>query len=1193
MLLIALCGIMFAGQAMAEPVSRQQALQNAQAFLQKKGKKLSTSSLRRAPSKAVTTTERYYVFNVGEDEGYVIAAGDDRVPAILGYADKGSIDMDAMPENMKAWLEGYAEQIRYLQEHDITTSGVTTVTHGSIAPMLTTQWGQSDPYNQSCPDFFSYGKTVTGCVATAMAQVMYYHRDKSVTKTTASIPSYTCRHGWITNGDTLHVSVDAVPAGSVIDWDNMLDNYKGTTTAEQKKAVADLMFYCGAAVSMDYANSANGGSGAYSKDVPTALKAYFNYSYETELQYRSSFSSDEEWENLIYNELSNHRPVFYSGRNSSSGHAFVCDGYDGNGYYHINWGWTGTSDGYFLLTSLTPDVQDIGGSNAGYNDGQAVIINAVPRDTNPSVGSGISFADARVKLLCVQNWDTDGDGELSEEEAAAVTDLGEVFKNNSTITSFDELKYFTGLKSICDYAFSGCSGLTVVTIPENVEMIGRMSFYYCSGLKSLYIPKGVQEIKLYAFEGCENLESITVDEDNTVYDSHNNSNAIIEKATKKLIIGCSGTQIPSDVTSIGMYAFFSMSKLVSITIPSSVKTIEQSAFSNCYGLSSITIPANVSNIGVGAFYGCRNITSIIVDAKNTNYDSRDNCNAIIEKSSNTLIAGCKTTTIPTSVTTIGAEAFAAQRNLTTISIPESVTSIGRKAFEFCSGLTSIVIPNSVISIGSWAFWYCSNLESVSLPSKLESIESGTFSSCKIDSIFIPSSVNTIGDNAFAYNKNLKAVKVEWTEPLQIPEKTFYNSSVANATLYVPKGSKSAYEAADYWKEFKEIVEIAEPNELNVEPVKIMTGKEKSVSLNLNNEDEIIMVEFELQLPDGFEIAKDEDGELMAELNSERIAKSHTLEVADHGNGKYKFLLYSTKNAALKGNSGELINLTLTCGSDVAEGSYEGRVFGIVMSDISENAIYPSDFTFGIEVIDAIPGDVNGDEVINGLDIVKIVGYIMGSPTQPFIEAAADLNEDEVINGLDLVKLVSLVLAQSSTQSAAGAKGMRSAARIVEKELLLDEERHGMLRMGTADADRYILSQFTIVTDGSISINDITTDDTHVVAYRQTGENRYAVVCYSQTNAAFTDNSDIMKIHYTGNGSIRIQDAMMVDENENEVRFGTATASNEATGIDGIVTEKKPADIYTLGGKLVKKNATTTEGLPRGTYIVNGQKIIIK
>ena len=375
-------------------------------------------------------------------------------------------------------------------------------------------------------------------------------------------------------------------------------------------------------------------------------------------------------------------------------------------------------------------------------------------------------------------------------------------------------------------------------------------------------------------------------------------------------------------------------------------------------------------------------------------------------------------------------------------------------------------------------------------------------------------------------------------------------------------------------------------------MKLLTGKTKSVSLSLENQDEIIMVEFELQLPEGFEIAKDEDDELIAELNSERVAKSHTLEVADHGNGKYKFLLYSSKNAALKGNTGELLHFDITCGKDVADGTYQATVSSIILSDTQENGIYPSDFTFDIIAVNAIPGDVNGDENINGLDIVKIVGYIMGSPTQPFIEAAADLNEDEVINGLDLVKLVSLVLSQSSTQSAAGAKGMRSAARVAEKELQLDEERHGMLRMGTAEADRYILSQFTVVTDGSVSINDITTDGSHVVAFRQTGENHYAVVCYSQTNAAFRMNSDMIKIHYTGNGSISIQDAMMVDEDENLVRFNDVSNLG-TTGIEGIVSEMKPADIYTLGGKLVKKNATTMKGLPQGTYIVNGQKINIK
>ena len=805
----------FVAPALANPITRQKALQNVQSFLERRGKSIAQTSLRHAPSKSTATvTESYYLFNVGDNAGYIIASGDDCAPAILGYADTGFVDSDSMPNNMKEWLAEYASQIKYMQETGLSYSGniALTATHPAISPLLTTTWDQRDPYNQNCPDFFTYGKCVTGCVATAMAQVMYYHRANSVTATTATIPAYDCRKNWTSSGETLgHIHVDAIPAGSLIDWNNMLDSYKSSSTTIQQQAVANLMKYCGAAVQMDYADEWNGGSGAYSKDVPIALKVYFNYSNNTELKNRSDYSSDEEWDNLIYNELKSSRPVFYSGSNSSGGHAFVCDGYDGQGYYHINWGWSGTSDGFFLLSALDPNEQGTGGSSAGYNNDQAALINAEPSNTIPSTDNGIEFVDAKVKFLCLQNWDTNGDGGLSDEEAATVTDLGSVFKN-STITSFNELQYFTGLKTINNSAFSGCSTLSSIMIPNSVTSIGSSAFKNCSGLNSITIPGGVTSISNDVFDGCSGLSTISVNSSNTVYDSRNNCNAIIEKASNSLIVGCKNTIIPSTVTNIGDKAFY-----------------------GCSGLVSITIPSSVTNIGSRAFGLCRGLTAISVNSSNTVYDSRNNCNAIIEKASNSLIVGCKNTIIPSTVTTIGHYAFYGCNSLTSITIPDGVTSIGHYAFNGCSsltsitissgvssigsyafcgcsGLTSITIPNGVTSISSFAFWLCSSLTSITIPDGVTGIEEFAFGGChSLTSIVIPESVTSIDNYAFSNCSKLASVSVKWNEPLSIGRLVFNSSNINSAILYVPIGTKSAYQNAICWKEFNQIVEKKTPS----------------------------------------------------------------------------------------------------------------------------------------------------------------------------------------------------------------------------------------------------------------------------------------------------------------------------------------------------------------------------------------------
>lgn len=380
--------------------------------------------------------------------------------------------------------------------------------------------------------------------------------------------------------------------------------------------------------------------------------------------------------------------------------------------------------------------------------------------------------------------------------------------------------------------------------------------------------------------------------------------------------------------------------------------------------------------------------------------------------------------------------------------------------------------------------------------------------------------------------------------------------------------------------------------LSASNVKLMTGKQQEVSIALNNESEIIMIEFEMQLPSGISIAKDEDDEFLTELVSSRVAKSHTLEVADQGNGKYKFLLYSSSNAPLIGNSGDLITFTINCDKNATEGNYQAKVSSILMADKNEKAIYPNDFTFDITIVDAIPGDINDDGKINGLDIVKIVGYIMGSPTQPFIEAAADLNEDGIINGLDLVKEVSLVLTQSSTTTAGAAKTIGKRGQVSASQIALENPKHGVLTLSADDNRDYILSQMIIETSGDVTVDSITTDAKHIVAYSKVGENRYAVVCYSMTNESFVSNRDIIDIHYTGNGYINLSNVLFVDSEENEVSFG-GTSFSDTTAIKEIISTVKPADVYSVTGKLVKKGAISIEGLPAGIYIVNGQKIIIK
>ena len=380
---------------------------------------------------------------------------------------------------------------------------------------------------------------------------------------------------------------------------------------------------------------------------------------------------------------------------------------------------------------------------------------------------------------------------------------GYAFYNCSGLTS---VTIGNSVTSIGDYAFYGCSSLTSVTIPNNVTSIGSYAFYIRSGLTSITVAQGNTK-----YDSRENCNAIIESESNTLILGckttiiPNSVTSIGERAFS----GCSGLTsitIPNSVTSIGSYAFQGCG-LTSITISNNVASIGEGAFSRCTALASLTIPSSVTSVGDFAFAGlnltsmtidksdcslmylwfgdgvdatsieniiiganvssvCGEINSvlglesILVDANNTKYDSRNDCNAVIETATNTLVAGCKNSVIPDNVVAIGKSAFWKCSGLTTITIPNSVTSIGQSAFSGCSGLTSITIPNSVTSIGNGAFYRCSGLTSVTIPNSVTSIGSDAFSGCSgLTSVTIPNSVTSIGEYAFSGCKGLTSITI--------------------------------------------------------------------------------------------------------------------------------------------------------------------------------------------------------------------------------------------------------------------------------------------------------------------------------------------------------------------------------------------------------------------------------------------------
>lgn len=796
-----------------QPVSIDEALKRARQFLISKGHSQSANALATMPSKTRSqgAYNPYYVFNISEEQGFVIVSGDDRTPEVLGYSERGTFDADSLPPNLEELLQGYADQISYLQENNIQVRKKASTRSGMdpIAPMIQTKWSQRSPYNDDLPEYGGE-RCLTGCVATAMAQIMYYHQYPK--DQTAAIPSYTSQ--------TLQLYVEELPA-TMFDWDHITPTYSSSSSAEEKSAVAHLMKYCATALQADF-----GVESTPAAFISDPLYQYFGYSENIKTLNRVSFNN-EVWNNILYFELANGRPVMYSGEGSGDGHAFILDGCDEDGRYSVNWGWGGSFDGFFFLEAMTP------AEDRNYSYRQWAIIGISPYDVatyGPIDINGIGYYLLNNHTALVASCDKSYQGDIVipenveyEGEKYLVTsienyafelcnELKNVSLPNSIVSIGDCAFWFCsgltsihlseGLVSIGNQAFYCCNSLTSINLPEGLVSIGDQAFLGCSGLTSIHIPSSVTSIYGAAFTTSDNLETITVEEGNLYYDSRNNCNALIETNTNTLLLGCNNTVIPDDITaigqlaladctglkelklpdgllSIGQEAFFNCSNLSSVYLPDGLQIIDCYAFNNCTSLTDITIPKSVTDIFYYPFAGCSNLESITVEDGNPYYDSRNNCNAIIKSEENYLINGCKNTVIPDDVQTIGSHAFYEFTNLNDIVIPDGVQTIESQAFYGCTGLKTIVIPNSVTSVEDFCFFNCTHLESVKLSKSISCIGEVCFGKCFELKDF------------YCYSKDVPVAD----------EDTFRDCPLETVTLHVPEYSLEAYKNTVPWSNF--------------------------------------------------------------------------------------------------------------------------------------------------------------------------------------------------------------------------------------------------------------------------------------------------------------------------------------------------------------------------------------------------------
>jgi len=367
---------------MAKTISPDEAL--ARISRDAKGSRVASAAPLKLAHTALTPSGNaaVYVFNRGENAGYMLLSADDLAIPMLGYADEGAFSADRISPDFEWWLSEYGRRIEYAAQSGAEAQSnfifATAVQGEAIAPQIKTMWDQVEPYNNLTPKYGA-NRTYTGCVATAIAQVMKYwqYPEKGQGKI-----SYT--------SETIQKKLELDLSRKKFDWDNMIERYEsGEYTDIQADAVAYLMKACGYAVKSDYSTDA---TGALAMNIRKGLVKYFNYDGNTKYELRAYYTTPE-WEQMIYDNLKNVGPVIYGGGSYlGGGHSFVCDGYDGNGFFHFNWGWSGISNGYFALDALTPEALGSGGgAGGGYNFTQDAVFGIQPPTGEPIIEQPITL----------------------------------------------------------------------------------------------------------------------------------------------------------------------------------------------------------------------------------------------------------------------------------------------------------------------------------------------------------------------------------------------------------------------------------------------------------------------------------------------------------------------------------------------------------------------------------------------------------------------------------------------------------------------------------------------------------------------------------------------------------------------------------------------------------------------------------
>ncbi len=655
----------------AQKVTLDEAKSKATAFFSKSIKRSAARKISRKTPELVLANdcEEFYIFNDQANSGYVIVSGDERTPDVLAYSESGHYDSNTVPCNMQMVLNGYAEQIAYLNAHpEYKMPTGNNLESTKVDPLLgETAWGQGSPFNNMCPTID--GKhCVTGCVATATAQIMYYH--KWPEKGTGS-------HSYEWNGQTLSADFSQ----SEYRWDLMTPTYNSNSSQESCDAVALLMRDVGYACTMGYRKNESAGVLR-----PSRFSEFFDYDASIRRLFRS-FCSEETWNSTILNELINGRPLYYDGdqsSESSSGHALVIDGYDGNGYYHFNFGWGPGSNGYYTMLTIPY------GHAAQIKYGIKKNEGGKPSYLYYSTEDFAYVPETDLLVAYQLGWE-----DRDRNEAGVNIQVALAVENINS----HEIQYYYISEP---YSRSNVSfHLTDVLSDGNyiIYPVARKDqdyqwekFFFKEERQSFVDLTVTNGVKTYANNHIsDNIQKGTIVVDGIYYIlDESNHEAKVSYKNDKYNSYSGDVIIPAyfeyenqqySVTKIGNLAFSHSNKLISVSIPSSVTYIESNAFSYS-GLRSIVIPNSVKTLGTCVLIGCRSLANATISniLQEIPWGTFESC-------------ALKEILIPQSVTKIVDRAFS-NNPLVSVTIPPSVKTIGDNVFSECTRLKDIYLDQT-------------------------------------------------------------------------------------------------------------------------------------------------------------------------------------------------------------------------------------------------------------------------------------------------------------------------------------------------------------------------------------------------------------------------------------------------------------------------------------------------------------------